>query len=79
MKWRSRFAAIAVAILILLSGVHVPALTTDGGLSEESQRKALELILQVQGIKEMPPLERFFDFAIQKRLSTEFKNKNWKP
>jgi ABC-type nitrate/sulfonate/bicarbonate transport system substrate-binding protein len=56
-----------------------PALTVDGGLSEESQKKALDLILQVQGIKEMPPLERFFDFAIQKRLSTELKSKNWKP
>ena len=56
-----------------------PALTADGGLSEESQRKALDLILQVQGIKETPPAERFFDFAIQKRLSAEFKSKNWKP
>ena len=56
-----------------------PALTIDGGLSDESQRKALDLILQVQGIKEVPPLERLFDFAIQKRLSTEFRNKNWKP
>jgi ABC-type nitrate/sulfonate/bicarbonate transport system substrate-binding protein len=56
-----------------------PALTMDGGLSEDSQRKALDLILQVQGIKEMPPLERFFDFTIQKRLSTEFRNRNWKP
>jgi NitT/TauT family transport system substrate-binding protein len=56
-----------------------PALTVDGGLSEESQRKALDLILQVQGIKETAPLERFFDFAIQKRLSAEFKSKNWKP
>ena len=56
-----------------------PALTVDGGLSEESQRKALDLILQVQGIKETLPLERFFDFAIQKRLSAEFRGKNWKP
>jgi ABC-type nitrate/sulfonate/bicarbonate transport system substrate-binding protein len=56
-----------------------PALTADGGLSEESQRKALDLILQVQGIKEAPPLERFFDFGIQKRLSAEFRSKNWKP
>ena len=56
-----------------------PALTVDGGLSEGSQRKALELILQVQGIQEMPPLERFFDFALQKRLSSELKRKNWKP
>ena len=56
-----------------------PALTVDGGLSEESQRKALDLILQVQGIKETLPLERFFDFGIQKRLSAEFRSKNWKP
>jgi ABC-type nitrate/sulfonate/bicarbonate transport system substrate-binding protein len=56
-----------------------PALTVDGGLSEESQRKALDLILQVQGIKEMPPLERFFDFAMQKRLSADLRSKNWKP
>ena len=56
-----------------------PALTADGGLSEESQRKALDLILQVQGIKETPPLERFFDFTIQTKLSSQLKGKNWKP
>jgi NitT/TauT family transport system substrate-binding protein len=56
-----------------------PALTADGGLSEESQRKALDLILQVQAIKETPPLERFFDFGIQKRLSAGLRGKNWKP
>ena len=58
---------------------YPPGFDGDGGLSEESQRKALDLILQVQGIKETLPLERFFDFAIQKRLSAEFRGKNWKP
>ena len=38
-----------------------PALTVDGGLSEESQRKALDLILQVQGIKRRYP---WSDFSI---------------
>jgi ABC-type nitrate/sulfonate/bicarbonate transport system substrate-binding protein len=56
-----------------------PALTVDGGLSEDSQRKALDLILQAQGIKEAPGVERFFDFAIQRRLSADLKNKGWKP
>lgn len=56
-----------------------PALTTDGGLSEDAQRKALDLILQAQGIKEAPAAERFFDFAIQKRLSADLKSKGWKP
>lgn len=56
-----------------------PALTADGGLSEEAQRKALDLILQVQGVKEFPPVERFFDFAVQRRVSAALKNKGWKP
>ena len=56
-----------------------PALTADGGLSEEAQRKALDLILQVQGVKELPPVERFFDFAVQRRVSAALKNKGWRP
>ena len=56
-----------------------PALTLDGGLNEESQRKALDLILQAQSIKDAPPAERFFDFAIQRRLSADLKKKGWKP
>ena len=56
-----------------------PALTVDGGLSAEAQRKALDLIIQVQGFEESPPLERFFDFAVQRRVSSELKNKGWTP
>lgn len=56
-----------------------PALTADGGLSEETQRKALDLILQVQGVKESPPVERFFDFGVQRRVSAALKNKGWRP
>jgi ABC-type nitrate/sulfonate/bicarbonate transport system substrate-binding protein len=56
-----------------------PALTLDGGLSEDGQREALDLILQAQGMKEAPSVERFFDFAIQRRLSADLKNKRWRP
>jgi NitT/TauT family transport system substrate-binding protein len=56
-----------------------PALTADGGLSEEAQRKALDLILQVQNIKESPAPEKFFDFMVQRRMSAELKSKGWKP
>jgi NitT/TauT family transport system substrate-binding protein len=56
-----------------------PALTVDGGLSEAAQKKALDLILQVQNVKESPPAERFFDFAVQKRVNAALKSKGWKP
>lgn len=56
-----------------------PALTPDGGLSEEDQRKALDLILQVQSLKDSSPASRFFDFAVQKRVSAALKSKGWRP
>jgi hypothetical protein len=56
-----------------------PALNADGGLSEGAQRKALDLILQVQSLKESPPLDRFFDFTVQKLVSSALKSKGWRP
>jgi hypothetical protein len=70
---------IADSLAIKSYDVIRPALTADGGLSEDAQRKALDLILQVQNVKESPSVERFFDFAIQRRVSSELKSKGWRP
>ena len=50
-----------------------PALTTDGTMSEDEQRKNLVLDLKVQGIKEMPPLDKIFDFSITRKIYAELK------
>ena len=36
-----------------------PALTTDGTMSEASQKKALDMVLKSVGVKEAPPLTDF--------------------
>jgi len=56
-----------------------PALTVDGVMSEESQRKALEMVLKSAGVKESPPLDRFFNFAVTKKIGAELKSQGWKP
>ncbi|HKY07803.1 MAG TPA: ABC transporter substrate-binding protein [Candidatus Binatia bacterium] len=56
-----------------------PALTADGTMSEPSQRKALDAVLKSAGVKEAPPLDKFFNFAIAKKVAGELQAKGWKP
>jgi NitT/TauT family transport system substrate-binding protein len=56
-----------------------PALTADGTMTEASQRKALEAVLKSAGVKEMPPVDRFFNFAVAKKVAAELQAKGWKP
>lgn len=56
-----------------------PALTTDGTMTEASQRKALEAVLKSAGVKEAPPLDRFFNFAIARKVAADLQAKGWKP
>ena len=56
-----------------------PALTTDGTMTEGSQRKALEAVLKGAGVKEAPPLDRFFNFAVAKKVGADLQAKGWKP
>lgn len=56
-----------------------PALTADGTMTEASQRKALEAVLKSAGVKDMPPVDRFFNFAVAKKVAAELQAKGWKP
>jgi ABC-type nitrate/sulfonate/bicarbonate transport system substrate-binding protein len=56
-----------------------PGLTPDGTLSEELQKKSLEHILARVGLKEPPPLETIFDFALARKVNDELQAKGWKP
>ena len=56
-----------------------PALTTDGTMTEASQRKALDAVLKSAGVKDAPPLDRFFNFAVAKKVAADLQTKGWKP
>ena len=56
-----------------------PALTTDGIMAEASQRKALDAVLKGAGVKESPPLDRFFNFAVAKKVAADLQAKGWRP
>jgi len=56
-----------------------PALTSDGIMTEAAQRKALDAVLKGAGVKESPPLDRFFNFAIARKAAADLQAKGWKP
>jgi NitT/TauT family transport system substrate-binding protein len=56
-----------------------PSLTQDGVVSEETQRKSLEHIVDRAGLKEPPRLEKIFDYSVAVRVRNELRAKGWKP
>ena len=57
----------------------LPGLTADGSLSQEMQKRLLEFILRIQGIKEPAGVERIFDFSAARRVRADLESKRWKP
>lgn len=56
-----------------------PALTSDGTMNEASQRKALDAVLKSAGVKDVPPLDKFFNFTVAKKVAADLQTKGWKP
>jgi ABC-type nitrate/sulfonate/bicarbonate transport system substrate-binding protein len=50
------------------------AMTLDGTLNEEMQRKAMETVLDRLGIKDYPP-DRVFNYSISHKINTELSHK----
>ncbi len=56
-----------------------PAMTQDGTLNEEMQKKAVDNVLKRLDLKETPPLNRIFDFSLARKTVTDLQAKGWKP
>jgi hypothetical protein len=59
--------------------IIIPAMTVDGTMSEEAQRKTVNQFLGRFGKKEMPQLDKVFDFSVVRRAFAELKTQGWKP
>jgi NitT/TauT family transport system substrate-binding protein len=59
--------------------VVLPAMTQDGTLNEEMQKKAVEHVLKRLDVKEPPPFSRIFDFSMTRRVAMDLQTRSWKP
>jgi ABC-type nitrate/sulfonate/bicarbonate transport system substrate-binding protein len=56
-----------------------PALSSDGTLSVELQKKSLEPAVNRLPIKETPALDRIYDFGLARKVFTQLETEGWKP
>lgn len=56
-----------------------PAVTPDGILNEDLQRRFIAPLVERSGRKEAPPLGRLFDFSAARRIHAELKAEGFKP
>jgi ABC-type nitrate/sulfonate/bicarbonate transport system substrate-binding protein len=54
-----------------------PTITADGTVDRDLQKRSLELRLKFAGLKEAPPLEKFFDFSLVRKVHAELDVKGW--
>ena len=55
------------------------AMTVDGSVNESVQKKALDFVARVQGLKDPGPVEKFFDFSLARKVSDQIQAQSWKP
>lgn len=53
-------------------------MTADGTVTEDQQRKFLQVALQRLRAKEAPPLEKVFDYSLTKKIYAELQAKGWR-
>ena len=56
-----------------------PALTEDGTINRDEQRKSIEYLLKPAGLKEAPSLDKIYDFFITRRVYQKLQSRGWKP
>jgi len=56
-----------------------PAMSLDGTVGEESQKRVVWDVVRLMGQKEVPPPDRVFNFALVRRIGAELEAARWKP
>jgi NitT/TauT family transport system substrate-binding protein len=55
------------------------AMTADGTVDEKMQRAYVDMGVRRLGVKEIPTIEKIFDFSLTKKVLSELDTKKWKP
>ena len=56
-----------------------PGLTMDGSLNPDTQKRVLEFVVKIQGIKEPVAAEKVFDFSPVRQIRADLELRKWKP
>ena len=75
----ARLMKIREAMAAKIYDMVLPGLTADGSIEPQFQRKAIDFVLKVQGIKEAAAADKIYDFSVVKKIRAELEARKWKP
>ena len=56
-----------------------PGMSPDGTVREDLQKKVLDQTVELVGLKQSPPSQKFFDFSMLRKVRAELEAKKWAP
>ena len=56
-----------------------PAMTVDGTINKEAEKRIVDDVLGRVGLKDAPPLDRVFNFSLARKIRAELDAGGWKP
>jgi ABC-type nitrate/sulfonate/bicarbonate transport system substrate-binding protein len=56
-----------------------PGMSPDGTVPEDLQKKVLDQTVELVGLKQSPPTQKFFDFSMVKKVRAELEAAKWTP
>jgi ABC-type nitrate/sulfonate/bicarbonate transport system substrate-binding protein len=56
-----------------------PGMSPDGTVREDLQKKVLDQTVELVGLKQSPPTQKFFDFSMVKKVRAELEATKWAP
>jgi ABC-type nitrate/sulfonate/bicarbonate transport system substrate-binding protein len=74
----TRFLKINENVASRIYDLARPGVTSDGTVSEDLQKRAIEQIVERTDIKEIPPLRKIFDFDITRKVYAALQTSGWK-
>jgi hypothetical protein len=54
-------------------------MSPDGTVREDVQKKVLDQTVSLVGLKQSPPVQKFFDFSLIKKVQAELEAAKWRP
>jgi hypothetical protein len=54
-------------------------MSLDGTVREDLQKKVLDQTIALVGLKQSPPIQKFFDFSMVNKVRVDLESKKWKP
>lgn len=79
LKVMSRMLRIDEATAAKLYDSSRPTMTIDGTVSGETEKKMTGMVVKIAGIKDPPPMDKLYDFALVKKAHLTLHAKGWQP